>query len=139
MESLIRHQTGDIHYLARDISQLLVCFFDNGEKFFATPGGKTWLTKKQAKEWVLRRGGRLLAQPVGDSAFLKAREKTIAAARDTLSAAILEAGAAIERYQEDGKSKSFIESKKKDLAADEIRLTTIKIKLDEVRNEFGQG
>lgn len=130
MESLARHHAGDIHYLARDTSQRLLCFIDNGDKFFITPGGKTWLTKNQAKEWVLRRGGRLLAQTKDNSAcFLKTQEKTIAAARDALSAAILESEAAIERYQENGKSKSFIESKKKDLAADEIRLATIKIKL----------
>lgn len=132
MEGLLRHQDQDIFYLAGGEVQILLCFIDNGDKWYAAPSHK-FLTKKQAQEWVKRRFGELIDPKPLDT--LKPKKQTMLAAVTALSASIKELALVLQlqqeklALQETARNLKAVENLQELLEAEEERLELVKLLL----------
>lgn len=128
---LPRHQEQDIFYLAGNTVQILLCFKDNGDKYYAAPAHKGWLTKRQAQEWVKRRYGVIIKPRLLEP--LKASRIASLAAVEALSNSIKELEFDLWLQQEKLarlKTKESLKSAEKiqaDLDAQKERLAIVKL------------
>ncbi len=139
MKGLLRHQDRDAFYLGGNEVQILLCHIENGDKYYAAPSHKGWLTRKQAQEWVKRRYGELIERRGLRS--LKPSRKTILAAVTALNLSIKEQALALQLQQEklaERKTKNIlkaVENIQAELDAEKERLELVKLLLKKSKVE----